>query len=292
LPSQRGQQRTPRGRPAHGSPPAATARGPGARVRIVVAVAAAVAAARRTRPSTSLSAGTARCHRIRYASDAAGTSWGRRWVTIGSSGRLGAPGARVAWRTLRACTRSPDRSDETVTRRRPDAGAALTAAGGEYRPAHPLVGALNHCRPVRRGDVAKADARCAVRSTSGRRGLPRQAQLQSGAPGVLLAGSASRTSSPATSPGWNFGPRRGRLGRPAHRTILMAIMYTCMVFGLAELSSALPVAGAGYGFARRALGPLGRLRDRRRRSSSSTPSRRRPSSSSSAATSRRSGCSG
>jgi ethanolamine permease len=37
----------------------------------------------------------------------------------------------------------------------------------------------------------------------------------------------------------------------------MAIMYTCMVFGLAEMSSAMPVAGAGYGFARRALGPLG-----------------------------------
>ena len=34
-------------------------------------------------------------------------------------------------------------------------------------------------------------------------------------------------------------------------------MYTCMVFGLAEMSSALPVAGAGYGFARRALGPMG-----------------------------------
>ncbi len=37
----------------------------------------------------------------------------------------------------------------------------------------------------------------------------------------------------------------------------MAVMYGCMVFGLAEMSSALPVAGAGYGFARRALGPLG-----------------------------------
>ena len=36
-----------------------------------------------------------------------------------------------------------------------------------------------------------------------------------------------------------------------------AIMYSCMVFGLAEMSSAMPVAGAGYGFARRALGPLG-----------------------------------
>jgi ethanolamine permease len=37
----------------------------------------------------------------------------------------------------------------------------------------------------------------------------------------------------------------------------MATMYTCMVFGLAELATAMPVAGAGYGFARRALGPLG-----------------------------------
>ncbi|MGG5754152.1 ethanolamine permease, partial [Zafaria sp. Z1313] len=39
--------------------------------------------------------------------------------------------------------------------------------------------------------------------------------------------------------------------------VLIGIMYTCMVFGLAELSSTLPAAGAGYGFARRALGPLG-----------------------------------
>ena len=34
-------------------------------------------------------------------------------------------------------------------------------------------------------------------------------------------------------------------------------MYTCMVFALAELSSTIPTAGGGYGFARRALGPLG-----------------------------------
>ena len=37
----------------------------------------------------------------------------------------------------------------------------------------------------------------------------------------------------------------------------MATMYTAMVFALAELSSAIPVAGGGYAFARRALGPLG-----------------------------------
>jgi ethanolamine permease len=44
----------------------------------------------------------------------------------------------------------------------------------------------------------------------------------------------------------------------------MAVMYTAMVFGLAELGSALPTAGGGYTFARRALGPVGRLRHRRR----------------------------
>jgi ethanolamine permease len=37
----------------------------------------------------------------------------------------------------------------------------------------------------------------------------------------------------------------------------MATMYTCMVFGLAELSSTISTAGGGYGFARRALGPWG-----------------------------------
>jgi ethanolamine permease len=34
-------------------------------------------------------------------------------------------------------------------------------------------------------------------------------------------------------------------------------MYTAMVFGLAELSSTIPTAGGGYGFARRAMGPWG-----------------------------------
>ncbi len=34
-------------------------------------------------------------------------------------------------------------------------------------------------------------------------------------------------------------------------------MYVCLVLGMAELSSALPAAGGGYTFARRALGPWG-----------------------------------
>ncbi|GAA2568894.1 ethanolamine permease [Pseudonocardia hydrocarbonoxydans] len=38
---------------------------------------------------------------------------------------------------------------------------------------------------------------------------------------------------------------------------MIAAMYTAMVLGMAELSSALPTAGGGYTFARRALGPWG-----------------------------------
>ena len=39
--------------------------------------------------------------------------------------------------------------------------------------------------------------------------------------------------------------------------VVIAAMYTAMVLGMAELSSALPTAGGGYTFARRALGPWG-----------------------------------
>jgi ethanolamine permease len=83
-------------------------------------------------------------------------------------------------------------------------------------------------------------------------------QLKSGAAGwVLLAGLGVAYVISGDFAGWNFGLAEGGWGGLLIATILMAIMYTCMVLGLAELSSALPVAGAGYGFARRALGPLG-----------------------------------
>ncbi|MFF2851407.1 ethanolamine permease [Streptomyces sp. NPDC058001] len=57
--------------------------------------------------------------------------------------------------------------------------------------------------------------------------------------------------------GWNFGLAQGGFGGLAIAMALMGVMYTCMVFSLAELSSVLPTAGGGYGFARRALGPWG-----------------------------------
>ncbi|MEV3870364.1 amino acid permease [Streptomyces sp. NPDC049906] len=57
--------------------------------------------------------------------------------------------------------------------------------------------------------------------------------------------------------GWNFGLAEGGFGGLAVAMLLMGVMYACMVFSLAELSSILPTAGGGYGFARRALGPWG-----------------------------------
>jgi ethanolamine permease len=82
--------------------------------------------------------------------------------------------------------------------------------------------------------------------------------LRAGAAGwILLAGLGVAYVISGDFAGWNFGLAEGGWGGLMIATILMAIMYTAMVFGLAELSSTLPVAGAGYGFARRALGPLG-----------------------------------
>jgi ethanolamine permease len=83
-------------------------------------------------------------------------------------------------------------------------------------------------------------------------------QLRRGAAGwVLLAGLGVAYVISGDFAGWNFGLAEGGWGGLLIATVLMATMYTCMVFGLAELASTIPVAGAGYGFARRALGPLG-----------------------------------
>jgi ethanolamine permease len=82
--------------------------------------------------------------------------------------------------------------------------------------------------------------------------------LKKGAAGwVLLAGLGVSYVISGDFAGWNFGLDEGGWGGLMIATLLMGLMYTCMVFGLAEMSSALPVAGAGYGFARRAMGPLG-----------------------------------
>ncbi|WP_204368424.1 ethanolamine permease [Neosynechococcus sphagnicola] len=57
--------------------------------------------------------------------------------------------------------------------------------------------------------------------------------------------------------GWNFGLASGGFGGLAIATLLMALMYVCMVFSIAELSAALPHAGGFYSFTRNAFGPFG-----------------------------------
>ncbi|WP_290655557.1 ethanolamine permease [Kocuria sp.] len=96
-----------------------------------------------------------------------------------------------------------------------------------------------------------------LRSVAEIRYLERR-RLKSGAAGwVLLAGLGVSYVISGDFSGWNLGLAQGGWGGLLIAFLLMGLMYTCMVFGLAELSSTLPTAGAGYGFARRALGPLG-----------------------------------
>ncbi|MCZ6792631.1 MAG: ethanolamine permease [Planctomycetota bacterium] len=57
--------------------------------------------------------------------------------------------------------------------------------------------------------------------------------------------------------GWHFGLTAGGFGGLAIATLVMAAMYVCMVYSIAELSAALPHAGGFYSFVRNALGPTG-----------------------------------
>ena len=83
-------------------------------------------------------------------------------------------------------------------------------------------------------------------------------QLRTGTAGwVLLAGVGVAAVISGDYAGWNFGLAEGGFGGLLVATVLMAVMYTAMVLGLAEMGSALPTAGGGYTFARRALGPWG-----------------------------------
>ncbi|WP_299073861.1 ethanolamine permease [uncultured Paraglaciecola sp.] len=83
-------------------------------------------------------------------------------------------------------------------------------------------------------------------------------QLKKGAAGwILLASLGVSYVISGDFSGWNFGLEQGGWGGMLIATVLIAVMYTFMIFGLAELSSSLPTAGGGYSFARRALGPWG-----------------------------------
>jgi len=83
-------------------------------------------------------------------------------------------------------------------------------------------------------------------------------QLKTGSAGwLLLAGLGVSYVVSGDYSGWNFGLARGGFGGLAIATGVIAAMYLALVLGMAELSSALPAAGGGYTFARRALGPWG-----------------------------------
>ncbi|MGQ7297750.1 ethanolamine permease [Quadrisphaera sp. KR29] len=83
-------------------------------------------------------------------------------------------------------------------------------------------------------------------------------QLKTGSAGwVLLAGLGVSYVISGDYSGWNFGLAEGGFGGLAIATVVVAGMYLALVLGMAELSSALPTAGGGYTFARRALGPWG-----------------------------------
>lgn len=56
--------------------------------------------------------------------------------------------------------------------------------------------------------------------------------------------------------GWNYGLAAGGFGGLLLATLVISIMYVCMVYCIAELSAALPHAGGFYSFTRNAFGPL------------------------------------
>jgi ethanolamine permease len=83
-------------------------------------------------------------------------------------------------------------------------------------------------------------------------------QLRSGSAGwLLLAGLGVGYVISGDYSGWNFGLEQGGFGGLAIAAVVIAGMYLALVLGMAELSSALPAAGGGYTFARRALGAWG-----------------------------------
>lgn len=103
-----------------------------------------------------------------------------------------------------------------------------------------------------------AEPQVAVASTVHGDDYFEQRELKKGAAGwVLLSFLGVAYVISGDFAGWNFGIAKAGWGGLLIATFLMAIMYTSMVLCEAELSTIIPSAGGGYGFARRAFGPLG-----------------------------------
>ncbi|ARV59065.1 amino acid ABC transporter permease [Nostocales cyanobacterium HT-58-2] len=84
----------------------------------------------------------------------------------------------------------------------------------------------------------------------------KQRQLNRGAGWFLLWGLGVGAVISGDFYGWNYGLAAGGFWGLSIATFLMAIMYLCMVYSLAELSAALPHAGGLYSFTRNAFGPF------------------------------------
>lgn len=85
-----------------------------------------------------------------------------------------------------------------------------------------------------------------------------QRELKKGAVGwILLIGLGVSFVISGDFAGWNFGLAHGGWGGMVLASLLMAVLYLCLCFSLAELSAMIPTAGGGYSFARCAFGPWG-----------------------------------
>jgi ethanolamine permease len=81
-------------------------------------------------------------------------------------------------------------------------------------------------------------------------------QLQGQSNSILLWGLGVGAVISGDFYGWNYGLAAGGFWGLAIATSLMAIMYLCIVYSLAEMSATLPHAGGLYSFTRSAFGPL------------------------------------
>ncbi len=84
----------------------------------------------------------------------------------------------------------------------------------------------------------------------------RRRRLKIGASPLLLWGLGVGAVISGDFYGWNYGLIAGGFWGLTIATLLMAIMYICMVYTLAELSAALPHAGGFYSFTRNAFSPF------------------------------------
>jgi len=80
-------------------------------------------------------------------------------------------------------------------------------------------------------------------------------QLQKSAGWVLLAALGVGAVISGDFFGWQFGLAAGGFGGLLVAVVVIAVMYVCMVFSIAELSAAMPNAGGFYGFTRSTFGP-------------------------------------